>query len=699
MKHWQFLSTVTCALGLWACGDLEDASTEGRSEASEALTVRLATAEPTRDAPTYEVVDLGGGFAGGGGYVSPNLHPALAEPVVYRQHVAGVTSADYADAWATWRDLGYHPAGLNAVQAAAGTRYTGLWHRDDRVVDWSSHRNLSDADYVALWNARQADGYRVLDLDAHSVSGTPRYHVIFVKDAAPKQWKSHRRLTLNDLNTKIADYRAQGFRPTRINGYATGSSTRYAAVFVKDGRTDFHAHASLSSASYGNLWAQYDAAGYAPYDISGYRQNGLQRFAGVWVKQDASVQDWASRRDMTEASLTEWNETYTKQNLVLVDVDAYLVAGQLRFSAIWHRPVTRQLVESNRPIGGDANIAALGAAVAEFSTNGNDGQRGTFGFIVQDLQTGDYVSMNLHEPFYMASTSKVLIGARVASHPDIEMDDTRFFGNTAWRGEANRGFTQADLGQPQTIQTYMSNMLIGSDTASTDMLHGVLRGLDGARGLDDWLRDVVGLQNVGEVTDICTVDKRISASADSCVNAVSCDTFVTWFRANGTLWNANQAETNCLNGLPNSHRSVENHENYYTSLANTITPAEFGRFWTKLAKGDLMDNADRAAFLQTLDPSWNDGFASAQGIFYDELGTKNGGKRRVSSQVGVMWDWNGAVGDYTDITPRYGFAFFTEDWSFEDSGDADSDGTANDTEWARAVMRAALNNSLAFLQK
>ncbi|MEZ4467616.1 MAG: serine hydrolase, partial [bacterium] len=373
--------------------------------------------------------------------------------------------------------------------------------------------------------------------------------------------------------------------------------------------------------------------------------------------------------------------------------------GLTRHAAIWQRSVVRQTIQSNLPVAGDPDLLAVGATVAEFSTPGVDQRQGTIGFFVQDLQTGNYVTMNADEPFYLASTSKVLIGARVVSHPSINLGASRVFASADWRGENTRGFTQANIGQPQTIQTYLTNMLIGSDSASTDVLHGMLVNLDGPRGLDDWLRDVVGMQNVGEITDICTLDKRISAEENTCVNAVSCDTFEAWSRgAGGPYFNATQAERDCLDSLVND-RSVENHETWYTTLANTVTPAEFGRFWQRFADGDLLDNADRAAFLATLDPSLNLGFNAAQGISYDQMGTKNGGKRRVASQVGIMWDWGGAAGDYTTVVPRYAFALFTEDWNFEDPNDANGNSLSDDTDWALTAMQGVLTRSIQFLAK
>ena len=633
------------------------------------------------------------------GIIAPVLGRWLREPVVYRQYLAGDTSAAYGQAWQRWRDLGYFPGMLNVDRVDNATRYSGLWYRDDQVIDWASHRDQLEADYLNTWNQRVAEGFRLIDLDAHTVGVTTRYHSVWIKEQTPQSWRAHRRLSLAALTSTLADYDADGYRPLRINAYEFSGEIRYSAVWVRDGLHDFHAEGNLTSAQFSTLNSQYTADGYVPTDLAHFDVNGAHRIAAIWTR-DPRVLEAVVRRELSASQLEEANETYSKSNLVMVDlnVGTGLLGGPV-FSALWHRTEIRQLVQSNRPTGGDGDILALGATVAEFSTNGNDGRRGTMGFFIQDLQNGNYLTMNADEPFYLASTSKVLIGARVVSHPNINLNAQRVFNSTDWRGENTRGFTQQSVGQPFPLQTYLSNMLINSDTASTDVFYGILANQDGANGLNDWLRDVVGMQNVGEITDICQVDKRISAGEDTCVFNLSCDTFEAFSRgAGGPFWNATQAEQDCLNGLVND-RSVENHETYYTSLANTVTPAEYGRFWQKFADGNLMDNVDRAAFLATIDPSTSLGFNTFQGVSYDQFATKNGGKRRVASQVGIMWDWAGAPGDYTNVVPRYAFSMFTEDWSFEDTNDADNNGLTDDTDWALNALSTTLASGIRFLAK
>lgn len=634
------------------------------------------------------------------GYEAPDLHPAMRRPVVYRRYITGASDGGYASNWSRADALGYHPTVLNTHDdAAIGARYTGVWHKDVRVTGYASRRNMTEPEYLAEAAARAQQGYRVIDIDGHDAGGSPRYHAIWIAESVPTSGRSHHQLTRDELEDAIADYRLEGYRPIRISAYrGARGAFRFAAVWVRDGRTDFIHHIDMDDADYDNIWAVYRNHGYAPVDTAPYVIDGTVRYAGIWLAEDSTVDGWASVRDRTADEIEELDEDYAKRNLVMVDLDGYGIgAGQQRFTAIWRRPLPRRVISSNRPTAADPDIAALRAVVDEYEQDGFDARRGSIGAFVVDLETGAYVAYNMHEPFYMASTSKVLIGARATAHPNIDMTDTQTLTSTMWRGEDTRGFVKADIGDDFALSTYMMNMIRRSDTLSTDYFAGRIAALDGTYGLQDWLRDAVGLQNVGEITSICDVDRRIQAGADACVFDVSCDTLEAFFRG-GELYNATAAEQTCLEGLSNPN-SLENHDTYYATLANTITPAEMGLFWQKLADGELMTDADRAELLVALDAGGNDGFAIGESVQYDDMGTKNGGKRRVSSQVGMMWDYLGAWEDDGDIAPRYAYALFTEDWSWEAGGDdLDQDGTSDDTQWARDAMRGVLGASLSFLQ-
>jgi hypothetical protein len=237
--------------------------------------------------------------------------PWAEKPVVFSQELGAATSATNADVWAHWRGLGRHPSGISAVEkGAAPVRYSGLWQKNPKVLGWASYRDMSEEDYQETWQVLYDRGFRVVDLDAHVVGGVPYYDAIWIKEAQPKLFFSHRALTLGELDAKILLYRAQGFRPIKVNAYRLGSNQlRFAAVWVRDGQLDFKVERDLTDAQYTARWTAYRAEGYAHLDIACYpgsSQNGNQlRFAGIWLR-DAAFEERT-------------------------------IGGALRFSAIWTR--------------------------------------------------------------------------------------------------------------------------------------------------------------------------------------------------------------------------------------------------------------------------------------------------------------------------------------------------------------------------
>ena len=93
-----------------------------------------------------------------------------AEKVVgFSQEAPGATTDQYSAVWTYWKNLGYAPAGLGAVEKTGQpVRYQGLWAKDPTILDWASKRNLTDSEYQQAWEQLTGAGYRVLDLDAHA---------------------------------------------------------------------------------------------------------------------------------------------------------------------------------------------------------------------------------------------------------------------------------------------------------------------------------------------------------------------------------------------------------------------------------------------------------------------------------------------------------------------------------------------------
>jgi hypothetical protein len=596
--------------------------------------------------------------------------PWTESAVVFSQEVTGATDATYHDVWSFWKGLGYSPSGLGAVEKSGQpVRYQGLFVKNPAVLDWTSKRNLTDAQYLSAWEDLTGAGFRVLDLDAHVTSGQPRFNAIFVRESPAKPFVSHRSLTLAQLDEKVTTYKAQGYRALRVNGYRVGSAQRYAAVWVKDSAgSDSIVRRDLTDAQYSAAWTASKTAGYRPVDIAAYPTASGLRYAGVWLRVGQQP-SWVSKRDLTSQSLDTERLVWKKANYVMTDLDAYYVGNSLRYSAIWTREQPKDLLRANVSLAGSSLIGQLRTAIDAYTTTGADARKGNLGFYVEDLTTGHWIAFNPHEPFYLASSAKTFIASKVVDMPELPENALYTLRTGDWRGESSRGFTAADIGDDFPISEYLDNMIDGSDSASTDRLIGLAEAFDGVHTVNQHLRDDAGMINVGEITSICTVDKRIYAYKDSCVWNVPCNSFENWSRGN-SLSMSSASDAACFDDVVDSSTSWNfAYDAYYHFLHNSVTPAEVGRFFRELADHDLHDVFDEASLVRELDK--NNAYSSFAGTYYDAWGGKDGGKYKVKSWIGVAWNWDGSSGDYASMTHQFAVALFTEDWTTDDTtGDA-----------------------------
>lgn len=592
---------------------------------------------------------------------------SLLPSQVFGQSVAGARSTQYSDAWNQWRDLGYHPNLLSAVRVDGANLYSGVWTDDPNVSAWFSQRGMTWDEYGDYWTELKDAGYRVLDLDAHVVDGTVYLDGIWVKERRTRGWASRRGLSESGLRDALTDYEADGLRPSRINSYVVDGEVRYTAVWVTDDGSDWALLVDSTSEEYSAAWSAHRDAGLRPADISSHDLDGA-RFNGLWVEDD-SHSGWWSRRNLTEAAYRDEAILRKSQNYVLVDLDAYTDAGDLRFSAIWRRGEAHNQLSTNAHLDADV-VAQLEALIDAYEAD-----HGHLGFYVEDITSGEMLAYNEHEHFYMASTAKVLIGTGVLSMIDngerfgrtpLTLDTTVAYDQSRYRQARDVTGSGMVPGTNYTIEQYLRWMINDSSTASTDLLTSVV----GREALNEYLTADLGLINVGEVTSICELDQRILSTFDTCFLTVPCDIFEAWWRDGNTSQPGYATYASCLgSNRPSGSAAYDDIYNaYYATLANSITPAEYGRYWRMLLDGQLLSEELTYLMLDVLDDTGNsyvDDNVLGMGYF-DGFGGKHGGKRSAQSWVGLSWYRNGDADDFSTADRFYSVSIFTENWA--DSG-------------------------------
>jgi hypothetical protein len=108
--------------------------------------------------------------------------------------------------------------------------YTAIWEKNTTGADWKVHSNLSSSTLQSLFNSYLADGYRIAHI---AVSPSQKYTALWRNDIVGLR-KVFWGMTSAEYQQNTDALWSQGYRPIRVQAGGSGSSTRFAAIYVKD---------------------------------------------------------------------------------------------------------------------------------------------------------------------------------------------------------------------------------------------------------------------------------------------------------------------------------------------------------------------------------------------------------------------------------------------------------------------------------
>jgi hypothetical protein len=198
-------------------------------------------------------------------------------------------------------------------------------------------------------------------------------------------------------------------------------------------------------------------------------------------------------------------------------------------------------------------------------------------------------------------------------------------------------------------------MINDSSTNATDKLVWRLGSTNGISNVNTFLKES-GIVDVGEVTSICELDRRIHERRGACARtSMSCFELERWLRDGQTPSPAGQS---CVATLSSDVGGA--HAGYYATMANSITPLQYARLWRRLLDAEIIVPTSATQLVAVVDGTTvQDTYMGGFGAFYDIQGTKFGSKRSVSSVVGFGYDIE-AGQDLADAEMSYSFSLFTE---------------------------------------
>lgn len=198
--------------------------------------------------------------------------------------------------------------------------------------NWIARHNLTAAQLQAEHNTNTANGYRIISLGGYVEGGLEKY-IAHWEQIAGVPLIMRFGLSATDYQNETNQYVAQGYRTISVTGHVLGSTTKFSAIFIKDGTLSWASRHDLTSAQYQTTVQNFAAQGLKVKHVSGYVVNGVEYFAATW--EPANGKSWVARHNLNATDFQAAANQYASQGFELKMMSGYNKAGIDYYAGVW----------------------------------------------------------------------------------------------------------------------------------------------------------------------------------------------------------------------------------------------------------------------------------------------------------------------------------------------------------------------------
>ena len=242
----------------------------------------------------------------------------------------------------------------------------------------------------------------------------------------PGKVVSHRKMTSSTYQEKFDHYRSKGYRLQYIDGYAVGSSARFAAIWEKGKGFPLKARHNMTTLEYQQARIKYPKQGYRLIHVDGYSVDGTPHFAAIWEKKPGH---FPARHNLSQLNYQSTYGNFKYSGHFIRRIAGYEVGRGVKYAAIWENagisPTDQKQIKNRVKAFMDANnIKGLSIAITK-----NRKLVYAQGFGKADTKTGELVSPR--HRFRIGSISKPLTATAImqlVEQGKLSLDDAVFGG-------------------------------------------------------------------------------------------------------------------------------------------------------------------------------------------------------------------------------------------------------------------------------
>jgi CubicO group peptidase (beta-lactamase class C family) len=251
-------------------------------------------------------------------------------------------------AWESWRNLsetdyekkldGLKAKGLRPtdveVTGGSSRKYHCIFRKNTDGRGWEVRTKLKDSEFSAKWEEMKNKGYRPIDQEVHTVSGTTYFGAIWIDNKEGLKWASFRKMTSDEFHAKYEEYKGN-YMPVDVDAYDLNGQTRYSVIWVENkDNLGWAIKRNIPQADFSAQFDDYSGKGFRLFSVEGYKRGGNQEYATIWVKE-AKSRGWYARRDMDDTWFHNYWLKYKDLGYRLEDVEVYEMNGGTRYAGVW----------------------------------------------------------------------------------------------------------------------------------------------------------------------------------------------------------------------------------------------------------------------------------------------------------------------------------------------------------------------------
>jgi CubicO group peptidase (beta-lactamase class C family) len=246
----------------------------------------------------------------------------------------GLTPSEYQTTFDLLTSQGYRLIDVSGYGVAGNERYAAVWEQSPGPA-WQARHGLSAADHQALFATLPDQGYRPLRVSGYEASGADRYASQW-EQSGGWAWRARHGLTAAELQAGFETLTPQGFRPIDVSAHTIADQPRFAAIWDKSPIPGWVARHGLSAADYQAEFDNWTSQGYVLWRVSGYEIGAKDFYAAIWVRGPALT--WMARHGLAEAQYQGEFDALLARGFRLISINGYSLRAETRYAAIWHKP-------------------------------------------------------------------------------------------------------------------------------------------------------------------------------------------------------------------------------------------------------------------------------------------------------------------------------------------------------------------------